>query len=263
MMEKQIISERAPLVNPDEFPDWILHEDQDVLAVNKPGWLVCHPSKNGPWSSLVGAGKQYAGVDRLYLAGRLDRETSGVVLMGKTASAGKAWQRAVEKREATRTYLAILEGELEEKLNLETHLGNDPDSEVFVKQRVTAPSRKSKAAQTCFRPLKFRNGFTLALVTMSTGRKHQIRVHAQWSGFPIVGDKLYGSDEKLYLKFCQTGWTDELARVLPLQRQALHAIRFGTHDNVFLAPLPSDMEGFCLYQMGLSRDELAQVLGEI
>ena len=65
------------------------------------------------------------------------------------------------------------------------------------------------------------------------------------------------------MKFCQTGWTDELARVLPLQRQALHAIRFGMHDNVFLAPLSSDMEDFCLHQMGLSRDELAHVLGGI
>mgnify|MGYP001396940610 CR=1 FL=1 len=250
--------ERAPLVDSEEFPKWILFEDQELLVINKPGWLVCHPSKNGPWSSLVGAGKEYCGVDRLYLAGRLDRETSGVVLLGKTAGAGKAWQRAVEKRDATRTYLAILEGELQESREVETHLGNDPDSLVFVKQRVTRPSRKSKIAQTNFKPLSTRNGFTLALVTMGTGRKHQIRVHAQWIGHSLVGEKLYGASEDLYLKFCQTGWTTELASVLALPRQALHAASFGIKGNgrFFHAPLASDMEGYCLNEMDLSSEEL-------
>ena len=260
MMEKEYTAEQAPLVNPEEFPEWILFEDQDLLVMNKPGWLVCHPSKNGPWSSLVGAGKEYCEVDRLYLAGRLDRETSGVVLLGKTAPAGKAWQRAVEKREATRTYLAILEGELEKTLEVETHLGNDPDSLVFVKQRVTRPSRKSKLGQTCLQPLITRNGYTLVKVTMGTGRKHQIRVHAQWSGHSIVGDKLYGSDENLYLKFCQTGWTEELAKVLALPRQALHAASFGTNEDMFLAPLAIDMEGFCQNEMGLPSEEIESAL---
>ena len=119
--------------------------------MNKPGWLVCHPSKNGPWSSLVGAGREYTGADRLYLAGRLDRETSGVVLLGKNPEAGKTWQMAVEKRQVSRSYLAILKGELKNLKEVETHIGNDPESPVFVKQRVTQPSRKSKLAQTCQR----------------------------------------------------------------------------------------------------------------
>ena len=262
MDEKSRIEERSPLVSPEEFPSWILFEDQDLLVVNKPGWLVCHPSKNGPWSSLVGAGREYTGADRLYLAGRLDRETSGVVLLGKTPEAGKTWQRAVEKREASRSYLAILKGELKNLEEVETHIGNDPESPVFVKQRVTQPSRKSKLAQTCFLPLIACKDHTLARVTTQTGRKHQIRVHAQHIGHPLVGDKLYGDDENLYLEFCQNGWTNELAGALAMHRQALHSSSFGMKDGAtsFNAPMASDMEMFCLEEMDLSEDQIKAVL---
>ncbi|MBT7922979.1 MAG: RluA family pseudouridine synthase [Opitutae bacterium] len=258
MDEKSRIEERSPLVSPEEFPSWILFEDQDLLVVNKPGWLVCHPSKNGPWSSLVGAGREYTGADRLYLAGRLDRETSGVVLLGKTSEAGKTWQMAVEKREVSRSYLAILKGELKNLKEVETHIGNDPDSPVFVKQRVTQPSRKSKLAQTCFLPLIAGKGHTLACVTTQTGRKHQIRVHAQHIGHPLVGDKLYGDDENLYLEFCQNGWTNELAGALAMHRQALHSSSFGMKGGAtsFNAPMASDMEMFCLGEMGFSLEQL-------
>ena len=254
-------SDRSPLVNPEEFPDWILFEDEDLLVVDKPGWLVCHPSKNGPWSSLVGAAKTYSGIEKLYLAGRLDRETSGVILFGKNAVSGKSWQKALEAREATRSYLSILEGELMATMDLETHLGKDPESPVFVKQRVTEPSRKSKPAKTSFSPLKISSGFTLAMVRTESGRKHQIRAHAQWAGFPIVGDKLYGRDENLYLDFCRAGWSEEMAERLALPRQALHAFLFGKEEDFFFAPFPSDLEKFCLDEMKIQRGDLSHALG--
>ena len=262
MDEKSRIEERSPLVSSEEFPEWILYEDSDLLVVNKPGWLVCHPSKNGPWSSLVGAGREYSGADRLYLAGRLDRETSGVVLLGKNLDAGKTWQRAVEKRETHRSYLAILKGELNKKKEVETHIGNDPDSPVFVKQRVTQSSRKSKLAQTTFMPLVFRKGHTLVRITTQTGRKHQIRVHAQHICCPLVGDKLYGDDENLYLEFCQNGWTNELAGTLAMHRQALHSSTFGMKNGaMFNAPVAMDMEMFCINEMALSLAEVKAVQG--
>ena len=263
MKKKSRIETSSPLVSPDEFPEWILFEDQDLLVVNKPGWLVCHPSKNGPWSSLVGAGREYTGSDRLYLAGRLDRETSGVVLLGKTSVAGKFWQRAVEQREASRSYLAILQGELKKPQEVETHIGNDPDSPVFVKQRVTKASRKSKLAHTAFTPLIAEEKHTLARVMTRTGRKHQIRVHAQHIGHSLVGDKLYGDDENLYLDFCQNGWTSDLADSLDMQRQALHSLTFGMEDGSisFTAPMASDMEMFCLEKMGLSLEQIKAVQG--
>jgi 23S rRNA pseudouridine1911/1915/1917 synthase len=263
MDEKSRIEERSPLVSAEEFLDWILFEDQDLLVVNKPGWLVCHPSKNGPWSSLVGAGREHTRADRLYLAGRLDRETSGVVLLGKNPEVGKTWQMAVEKREAGRSYLAILTGELKNLETVETHIGNDPDSPVFVKQRVTQPSRKSKLAQTCFIPLIASKGHTLTKVTTQTGRKHQIRVHAQHIDHPLVGDKLYGDDENLYLEFCQNGWTNDLADALPMHRQALHSSSFGMKDGTssFNAPMAADMEMFCLKEMAISPEQIKAAQG--
>ena len=72
--------ETAPLVDLDRFVDWIIREDDDLLVLNKPGWLVCHPSKNGPFSSLVGVVREYTGIDKPHLISRLDRETSGLVL---------------------------------------------------------------------------------------------------------------------------------------------------------------------------------------
>ena len=88
--------ETAGLVDMSVFPQWIIFEDDDLLVLNKPGWLVCHPSKNGPLSSLVGAAREYLGADILHLVSRLDRESSGVVVLAKNKSAASAAQKAVD-----------------------------------------------------------------------------------------------------------------------------------------------------------------------
>ena len=90
-------SEEAPLVDPDQLSEWIIYEDQDLLVFDKPGWLVCHPSKNGPWSSLVGAAKEYLNVDSIHLVSRLDRETSGVVMLAKHRKAASLWQKELSR----------------------------------------------------------------------------------------------------------------------------------------------------------------------
>ena len=100
----------SPLIDPNSFPNWIIYEDEHILVLDKPGWLVCHPSKNGPWSSLVGAAKEYLGVESIHLASRLDRETSGVVLLAKHRGAASRWQKGIEKKTVRRSYLTILEG---------------------------------------------------------------------------------------------------------------------------------------------------------
>lgn len=75
--------EEAPLVDMAVFSDWIVQEDENLLIINKPGWLVCHPSKNGPLSSLVGVVREYTGAEKLHLVARLDRETSGLIIFAK------------------------------------------------------------------------------------------------------------------------------------------------------------------------------------
>jgi len=254
--------ESPPLVKVEDFQSWILHEDDHILVLNKPGWLVCHPSKNGPWSSLVGATKEYLGVDSIHLASRLDRETSGVVLLAKHRKAASYWQKGIEDKKVKRRYLAILRGEMTEELKVSNYLGNEPNSNVFVKQRVLEQkTNKAKKAETVFIPLLVQYGHTFCRVRTLTGRKHQIRVHAQWAGYPLVGEKLYGSDENIYLRFCEKGWQHEWLEDLGMRRQALHGewLGFDGGDS-FTASLPADMSVYLQDNLNVSESELDTLL---
>ncbi len=260
----QFISTVPPLAEMKDFKEWILYENEDLLVLNKPGWLVCHPSKNGPFSSLVGVSKEYLCTDRLHLASRLDRETSGVVLLAKNRKAASYWQKGIERKTVKRAYLAILEGVLNERKVVSTYLGKDPDSPVYVKQRVTNNSRKAKHAETIFSPIVSNNGYTFCSVTTLTGRKHQIRIHAQWLNYPLVGEKLYGKDEEIYLEFCENGWRDEWIDIIGMYRQALHGrcLIDTNSDQEFLAPLPNDFMDFLISRMNLNSEEINKLIRE-
>lgn len=235
-----------PLVEPGELQEWILHEDDDLLVVNKPGWLVCHPSKNGPCSSLVGAVRTWLGYDKLHLVSRLDRETSGLILFAKHKAAARLFQMALEKRKVEKTYLTLLDGILSEAVEVDKPLTDDRKSPVHVRQKVVASGGQNlPAALTRFEPLTNGPAHTLCRVIPTTGRKHQIRAHAEFIGHPVVGDKLYGPDPMLYLKFIEQGWTAEHEGKLAMKRQALHcaAMVFNLADgssHSFSAPPPDD-----------------------
>lgn len=236
----------ARLIAPDELRSWIIHEDGRLLVVAKPGDVVCHPSKAGPWSSLVGATREYTGLPVMHLVFRLDRETSGVVVLAKDAQMAGRLQKAVEQRKVGKAYFAILTGELAAPVTVDQPLGDDTGSPVFIKSAVVAGGQ---LAVTRFTPVATAGGFTLARVATETGRKHQIRAHAQWLGHALVGDKIYGPDARLYLEFIDTGWTAALAAKLLLPRQALHCaeidLRPAGLTDVFAAPVPTDMRAFC------------------
>lgn len=233
-----------PLIEADEFRGWIVREDERLLVLDKPGWVVCHPSKNGPWSSLVGAAREHMGGGAVHLVSRLDRETSGLVVLAKDRGMARALQMAVQNRRVHKTYFAILEGGPRERVEVSRPLERDFDSPVVVKQRV-ARSGGGQKAQTSFLPREHRGGHTLAEVIPHTGRKHQIRAHAQWAGYPVAGDKLYGPDPLLYLTFIEKGWTPAHARHLLHFRQALHAARLsfdlGSERLILEAPLATDL----------------------
>ncbi len=245
-----------PLIDPQDFPRWILHEDERVLVVDKPGDIVCHPSKNGPWSSLVGATRAYLGCPTAHLVFRLDRETSGVVVLAKDARTASRLQRAMQRRLVHKVYLAILEGELAAPVTVDQALGPDLNSCVSVRSTVVpADSPGAQSAVTHFEPLAAAGGFTFARVRPETGRKHQIRAHALWLHHPLVGDKLYGPDQRLYLEFAQHGWTARHAALLPLGRQALHCavvdLTAAGEPREFRAPLPADLRAFVRERMGI------------
>jgi 23S rRNA pseudouridine1911/1915/1917 synthase len=235
-----------PLIDPADFRRWILHEDDELLVVDKPALVACHPSKAGPASSLVGAARIHTGLETVHLVFRLDRETSGVVVLAKTRAMAARLQKAVERRRVGKSYLAILTGELAAPVTVDQPLGDDTRSPVFIK---TAVAEGGRPSLTRFAPLSAARGFTLARVVTETGRKHQIRAHARWLGMPLVGDKIYGPDERLYLDFIDRGWTAELAARLLLPRHALHCaeidLRPAGVEFAFAAPLPGDLRAFC------------------
>jgi len=234
------------MIAPEEIKSWVVYEDARLLVVNKPGDVVCHPSKAGPWSSLVGAAREYTGLPTMHLVFRLDRETSGVVVLAKDAKMASRLQTAMMERKAGKVYLAVMTGELTEAVTVDQPLGDDTASPVFIKSTVVAGGQ---AAVTHFTPLVAVNGFTLVRVVTETGRKHQIRAHAQWLGRSLVGDKIYGPDARLYLDFITTGWTPALEERLLLSRQALHCaeidLRTVGAPAVFTAEMAKDLREFC------------------
>ena len=241
----------------------ILHEDAGLLVVNKPAGLVCHPTKGDEFSSLISRARLYLKPSTLnlqpstHLVNRLDRETSGVVLIAKNSETagelGKIWEvRAVQKE-----YLAIVHGHVRDDHGLiDAPLGKDERSRVAIKDCVRpdgAPSQteywverrfsRLSIGPTC-RSARTRGSaslpvapstlnpqpstFSLLRLIPRTGRKHQIRLHLAHLGHPIVGDKIYGGDEDLYLALVEDRLTDEQRARLILPYHALHAraVRF-------------------------------------
>ena len=229
----------------------ILHEDTDLLILNKPAGLVCHPTKGDEYSSLAGRIRLYLGADcTVHLINRLDRETSGVVVVGKTNEAARELRQLWQSREVEKQYWAIVHGHVQQgEGTIEAPLGADEASEVAVKDCVRADGHASQTLfWTQWRFERAEGKFTWLRVAPVTGRKHQIRIHLQHIGHPIVGDKIYGLDASLYLKFAKEDLTDEEWRRLILKNQALHAhsVRFHwrERDWEFTAEPPDELVDF-------------------
>jgi len=246
----------APLVDPAELPKWVILSDERLLVIDKPGWLVVHPSKNGPWSSLAGAIRAGLGVETIRFIYRLDRETSGVIILARDEATAGRLGKAVLKRRIGKAYVTLLEGEVMTPVTVNHPLGPDPTANVTIKSRVVPPGTPgAQEACTIFHPLVARSGFTLAGVELLTGRKHQIRAHAEWLGHRVVGDKLYGPDPTLYLEFATRGWTARHSALLPITRQALHCaaidLRPAGMDYLLRAPWPAELARFAERRMQL------------
>lgn len=255
--------EDAPLTTLEEFKSWIIKEDDDFLVLNKPGWMVCHPSKNGPMSSLVGAARVYLNdIETVHLISRLDRETSGIVVLAKHKKAASISQKAVEDKRVSKKYLAILHGVLEGSYMVTQPLAEDKDSAVVIKQTCAVDRGSAKSAATIFKPLRFADKITpltLCEVEILTGRKHQIRAHAKWIERELVGDKIYGPDDRIYLHFIEHGLSEDDLKLMLLPRQALHAYELDftkVIPNMLLRARPcADFEEFMIkYGLGDCED---------
>jgi 23S rRNA pseudouridine1911/1915/1917 synthase len=245
----------------------IIFEDDDVLVVDKPGNLVCHSASRPEHTSLADWIRENSAVPARMI-NRLDRETSGLVIVAKNERAVKNLGKQVLRREIRKEYIAICWGTFaEERGVIDKPIGVTLDSAVYTK-RVIDPAGKPSVTEfetvaALYErrrrvmdenlggprpPLQAR--FTVVRLRPQTGRAHQLRVHLASIGHPIVGDKIYGPDEKLYLEFIRDGVTDAMLSRLLMARHALHA-EFVEFKHPFSqqpvrchAPLPEDMARF-------------------
>ena len=226
--------------------------------VNKPPFLLIHPTKpNGAptlWKQLRELlAFEIASGGQVSIVNRLDRETSGLVLVAKTAAAAREFGLLMQRQSLRKEYLAIVWGwpEWERKL-IDAPLdrqGKHQHSVIWLKQMIHAagaPAQTEFFVERRFkRSTSSGDRFSIIRAVPRTGRTHQIRVHLAAIGHPIVGDKIYGPDEQLYLRFIETGWTHELEHRLLLPRHALHSAKLGVEGTrEWSSALPPDLAEF-------------------
>lgn len=232
----------------------VIYEDDELLVVHKPAGLVCHPTKTDEYSSLISRARLYLGPgSHPQLVNRLDRETSGVTVLAKTQTAARQLRALWESRRVVKEYVAVVHGHLPASQGLiDAPLGKDEHSRVAIKDCVRPDGaeartkywvvrRFARVPASCESSLNARRDesrpFSLLRLSPHTGRKHQLRIHLAHLGHPIVGDKLYGGDEDLYLALVEDRLTPEQWSRLVLPYHALHAgeVRFTWQgrDQVF------------------------------
>jgi len=217
---------------PENIPLSIIYEDDDVLVIDKPAGLTVHPAPGHPEHTLVNAilahcpGLSINGSIRPGIVHRLDRDTSGVMMIAKNDEAQESLSNQIRDRTVLKQYTVLVHGHLSpERGVIEAPMGRDPGN----RKRMAVVSSGRKA-RTRYSVLKYFKGYTLLEVTLETGRTHQIRVHLSALGFPVVGDSVYGKASKV------------------VDRQFVHASRLGFNlpssgDWVeFTALLPGDLE---------------------
>jgi RluA family pseudouridine synthase len=252
-----IVSYAAQLREPEvDATIVILHEEEGFLAASKGGNLPCHADGQfitHTFIHLLKEKKKAEGYDGfLGLPHRLDRETSGLLLVAKNQAVSRILGQMFEKGEVEKQYLAWVRGVVkEDAFERNDPIGRDPESTISIRRKALAEGAPDALpASTKFEVVERRSDRTLVRCIPKTGRTHQIRVHLEAAGYPVVGDKLYGRTDKEYVEFIQitkqgvpVDWTERFGA----QRQLLHASRLTfehpvTHESITIeAPLPPDM----------------------
>ena len=217
---------------PEDIPLSIVYEDDDMLVIDKPAGLTVHPAPGHSEHTLVNAILAHCpalsinGSIRPGIVHRLDKDTSGLMMIAKNDAAQRDLSNQIKSRSVLKQYTVLVHGHLSpEEGVIEAPIGRDPSA-----RKRMAIVASGRAARTRYSVLKYFKGYTLLEVTLETGRTHQIRVHMSATGFPVVGDAVYGKASNI------------------VARQFVHASRLGFNlpSNgkrvEFTAPLPGDLE---------------------
>ena len=244
---------RLPEHMPEPGALVVLYEDPDVLAIDKPAGQVVHPSGKSLTGTLIqDVHARYSSDSDLpvpiRLCHRIDKETSGIVLFAKGARAHRQIRKQFERHAIEKEYLAIVHGSpADDEGAIDLPLGPSHGSQVRLKIAVQVGGSE---CHTRWRVLERRGAFALLACTPLTGRQHQIRVHLAALGHPIVGDKLYGEDEGLFLRGTRRELDARDLAMLALPRQALHNHRLawsapsGGARREVTSPLPAELRAF-------------------
>ena len=229
---------------PEALPLDVLFEDHDLIVVNKPAGMVVHPAPGHAGGTLVNALLHHVddlsgvgGELRPGIVHRLDRGTSGVMVVAKHDAAHQELSRQFHDREVEKEYVALVWGEVQQGRRIEANIGRDPND----RKKMTAKASRARSAVTRITKARFLRGVSYLHVAIATGRTHQIRVHLSAIGHPIVADSVYGGIRRHV--------AGHLRSVLRLERPFLHAMRLAfTHPSEpgrrmeFTAELPQDLQ---------------------
>lgn len=235
---------RATDLRPEAIPLTVVYEDATVLVIDKPAGLVVHPAPGHANGTVVNAVLAHApevamnGTLRPGIVHRLDKETSGLLVVAKTDAARAALVEQFAERRVHKEYLALVQGYPPAELRIDLPLGRDP----LNRQRM-AVAPNGRAAVTEVATIESLAGYSLVCARPRTGRTHQIRVHLAFRGHPIVGDTTYGGARRIERR--PTGHSAR--RRLDLERHFLHATRIGFMVpetglwREFESPLPAEL----------------------
>jgi 23S rRNA pseudouridine1911/1915/1917 synthase len=227
----------------EAIPLDVAYEDGDIIVVNKPAGMVVHPAAGHRGGTLVNALLHHVtdlsgigGELRPGIVHRLDRGTSGLIVVAKHDRAHEELSRQFHDREVEKEYVALVWGVVQAGRRIDAAIGRDP----VHRQKMSARSRRARTAVTRITRVQHLHGVTYAQIAIHTGRTHQIRVHLSAIGHPIVGDVLYGGTRRRV--------PADLRPVLRLERPFLHAARLAFKHPIngrqleFTTALPSDLQ---------------------
>ena len=252
----------------EELPLDIVYEDDDLIVINKPRGMVVHPAPGAASGTLVNALIAHCklaavgGVERPGIVHRLDKDTSGLMVVAKNDAAHHSLQKQIQARTAERKYLALVWGNPRfEQAVVDAPIGRHPVDRKKMAV-IESPAYRSRVAVTDLRVLERFGPMTLMEAGLRTGRTHQVRVHAAYAGHPVVGDPVYSGSRRVSRDGIprlagQSGRKEFVTAVNrlidELHGQALHAFslsfehpRTGKH-LAFTAPMPEDMESLVTF----------------